>query len=87
MAEPEVPFGDKLAVRVHDTITALMVEYGGGMVTGFELCVNFMGPDGETGWATAHAANQGLSDTLGLIDFHKVIVERQIYLHMDEGVD
>lgn len=83
-----VEFGDALAKAVHNTIHEVMAQYGGGgLAQSYTMMVSFIGTDGNTGWATCHGPEQTMHETLGLIDFHKILVERQVNQYMDEEGD
>ena len=63
-----------------------LASNGGGMVTGFALCVDFIDEDGDRGWATAHSDGQAPAHTLGLLRFHTIDAERQVrdYFHRND---
>jgi hypothetical protein len=71
-----------LAEQVRDLITQQLAADGGGMVTGFYLAAEFVDGDGDRGWMYASPEGQGLSQTMGIIEFAKGVVrfEQQAYL-------
>lgn len=70
--------GDQVAGVVAQALSEWLASNGGGMVTGFAICVDFIDEDGDRGWATAHAENQPPATTLGLLRFHTIDAERQV---------
>lgn len=71
-------FGDQLADHISTAIHDLLAQHGGGMVTGFALCIDFIDSDGDRSWATAHRDGQTPMQTLGIIEFHRLAAVRQV---------
>lgn len=75
---------------INDAITTWLADNrGGGIVTAFTLCAEYIDADGDRSWATAHHEQQTPSHTLGLLRWHTINVEQQCagYMYTDDEDD
>jgi hypothetical protein len=68
---------DSASAAIGTALGEWLALNGGGMVTSFAACVEYMDNDGNRCWATAHHDNQSPSATLGLLRWHTLNVEQQ----------
>lgn len=75
---------DALADVIREAVDQWLASQGGGMVTAYEVAVNYYDAEGEHCWATAHADRQTPAHTLGLLRWHTLSVENDVKGYFDE---
>lgn len=68
---------DRISTLVHEAIETWLSDNGGGLVTAFALSAEYIDSDGDRCWALVTADGQSASQTLGLLRWHTMDVERQ----------
>lgn len=68
---------DDIAARLSETLATWLAEQGGGFVSSFTMCAEYVDSDGDRSWLTAHHDGQTPSQTLGLLRWHTLNAEHQ----------
>ncbi len=68
---------DDLADRIADCLGDWLADCGGGMLTSFAFCMEYVDSDGDRAWGVAHNDGQTPAHTLGLLRWHTLNVEQQ----------
>lgn len=82
--DDEQSAADALARAIETAIQNVLTERGGGMLTGYTGVINYMDADGERAWATVHLDGQAPWQTLGLLRYQTLVVEREINAYLTE---
>lgn len=69
---------------IHDAVENALRARGGGMITGFAAVVEYFDGDGNKGWLAAHADGQSTPTTMGLLQFHQMLVKRELHDLLDQ---
>lgn len=62
---------------ITNALTDWLATRGGGIVTSFAICAEYVDSDGDRSWLTAHHDSQTPSQTLGLLRWHTLNAEQQ----------
>lgn len=68
---------DDASDRITNALTEWLADQGGGIVTSFAICAEYVDSDGDRSWLTAHHDGQTPSQTLGLLRWHTLNAEQQ----------
>ncbi len=69
--------GVELSARIQAVIETYMAENGGGMLTNFILMASYIDADGARAWMMRVPQQQGLFDTLGLVEWTAVSIRNE----------
>lgn len=73
---------DDAAEAISNALAEWLASNGGGFVTGFAACFEYVDADGDRAWAVAHHDTQTPAHTLGLLRWHTMNVEQQCIGYM-----
>lgn len=84
--EQDVPDVDASTVSqaIHDAVETALRARGGGMITGFAAIIEYFDGEGNKGWLAAHADGQSTPTTMGMLQFHQMLVERDLHSLLDQ---
>ena len=77
---------DDMADTVTTAVQRYLVDNGGGIVTGLACVVTYIDQDRDRAWATVQADGQMAEQTLGMLRFYTIAVERDVAAYFD-GLD
>lgn len=76
-----------ISKMIEERLNQWLQEFGGGFVTAFTACVEYVDSDGDHCWASAEPPGQTPSQTMGLLRWHTMASEARVNAYMTAMVE